>query len=73
VHLSSLTDDQIQATLEGYVQYKIDYMKNDLKINPHNLKKIGKPLMENWYWFGILNSMSGQRRPIKLSLHKLIF
>jgi len=54
VQLGSLTDDQIKGTLEGYVQYEIDYMKNDLKINPHNLKKewktINSKLVLVWYF-----------------------
>jgi hypothetical protein len=54
VQLSSLTDDQIKGTLENYVQYEIDYMKNDLKLNPHNLKKewrtISGKLVLVWYF-----------------------
>jgi hypothetical protein len=54
VQLSSLTDDQIKETLDGYVQYEIDYMKNDLKIKPHNLKKewktINAKLVLVWYF-----------------------
>ncbi|HMG81726.1 MAG TPA: hypothetical protein VK559_01700 [Ferruginibacter sp.] len=37
--LNALTIDQQKETLDGYVDYELDYFKNDLKLNYQNLKK----------------------------------
>ena len=39
VKLSKLTSDEIKATLEAYVNYELDYITKDLKVDPANLKK----------------------------------
>lgn len=39
IDLSGLTIDQQKAGLSGYVDYEMDYFKNELKLNCQNIKK----------------------------------
>jgi len=54
MQLSNLTADEAKQTLEGYVNYELDYMEKDLKVNPHNVKKewktINSKLVLVWYF-----------------------
>lgn len=54
VNLSKLTYDEIKPTLEGYVNYELEYITKDLKLNPQNIKKewktISSQLFLVWYF-----------------------
>jgi len=69
VMLSKLTDDQIKRTLEGYVDYEIDYVDKQLNLSPTNIKKEFKTINNKLYllWYFEFKPEGGSDVAVKMS------
>jgi len=68
VMLSKLTDEQIKPTLEGYVDYEIDYVKQ-LNASPTNIKKEWKTINSRLFllWYFEFKPEGGSDVAVKMS------